>query len=186
MGSTSLIGGKRVSKADIQVDTYGNMDELNSQMGYFLSLYGNILSKEYRAHLLQIQRNLFKIGGLLSFDFSQKQVFSHGFIDKKDIEILEKEIDAMQEKLLPIRGFILPGGCASAAFSHQLRCVCRRVERKMVALFERECPQEEKTCADANMAFFALGVCYINRLSDFFYVLARFLNKDQGQEEPLV
>lgn len=179
-GTTSLIGGKRVSKAEKQVEAYGQLDELNSSIGYFYALYGHdVLSEEYKKLCLQIQRDLFKIGTLLSYDFKSKQPFTYGFIEAKDVEKLEKEIDTIQAALPPLRGFILPGGCAAAACVHQLRCVCRRVERHVTAFY-----MELKPKADAES--FVLALRYINRLSDFFFVMARYLNKAQGTEEKMV
>ncbi|MDE7091647.1 MAG: cob(I)yrinic acid a,c-diamide adenosyltransferase [Bacteroidales bacterium] len=183
-GTTSLIGGQRVSKADAQVEAYGQLDELNSAIGYFYSLYGNALSEEYRALLLQIQRDLFKIGTLLSFDFHSSKPFTYSFIEEKDIDRLEQEIDAMQTVLPALRGFVLPGGCAAAAYVHQLRCVCRRCERRVMALYERWAAEVTRGVSYASG--FVLALRYINRLSDFFFVMARFLNKEQGTEETLV
>ena len=183
-GTTSLIGGQRVSKADAQVEAYGQLDELNSAIGYFYSCYGNELSEEYRTLLLNIQRDLFKIGTLLSFDFRSAQPFTYSFIEGKDIDKLEREIDAMQTVLPALRGFILPGGCASAAYVHQLRCICRRCERHVMALYERWAAEVTRGVSYASG--FVLALRYINRLSDFFFVMARFLNKEQGTEETLV
>ncbi|MDE6440112.1 MAG: cob(I)yrinic acid a,c-diamide adenosyltransferase, partial [Bacteroidales bacterium] len=175
-GTTSLIGGQRVSKADAQVEAYGQLDELNSAIGYFYSLYGNALSEEYRALLLQIQRDLFKIGTLLSFDFRSSKPFTYSFIEEKDVDRLEREIDAMQSVLPALRGFVLPGGCASAAYVHQLRCICRRCERRVMALYERWAAEVTRGVSYASG--FVLALRYINRLSDFFFVMARFLNKE--------
>lgn len=183
-GTTSLIGGLRVSKADAQVEAYGQLDELNSAIGYFYSLYGNALSEEYRALLLQIQRDLFKIGTLLSFDFRSAKPFTYSFIEEKDVDKLEQEIDAMQTALPALRGFVLPGGCAQAAYVHQLRCICRRCERRVMALYERWAAEVTRGVNYASG--FVLALRYINRLSDFFFVMARFLNKEQGTEETLV
>ncbi|MDE6307694.1 MAG: cob(I)yrinic acid a,c-diamide adenosyltransferase [Bacteroidales bacterium] len=183
-GTTSLIGGQRVSKADAQVEAYGQLDELNSAIGYFYSLYGNALSEEYRALLLQVQRDLFKIGTLLSFDFRSSKPFTYSFIEEKDVDRLEREIDAMQTVLPALRGFVLPGGCASAAYVHQLRCICRRCERRVMALYERWAAEVTRGVSYASG--FVLALRYINRLSDFFFVMARFLNKEQGTEETLV
>ncbi len=183
-GTTSLIGGLRVSKADAQVEAYGQLDELNSAIGYFYSLYGNALSEEYRALLLQIQRDLFKIGTLLSFDFRSAKPFTYSFIEEKDVDKLEQEIDAMQTVLPALRGFVLPGGCAQAAYVHQLRCVCRRCERRVMALYERWAAEVTRGVSYASG--FVLALRYINRLSDFFFVMARFPNKEQGTEETLV
>ncbi len=184
-GTTSLIGGQRVSKADAQVEAYGQLDELNSAIGCFYSFYGTqVLSEEYRALILQIQRDLFKIGSLLSFDFRTNKPFTYSFIEGKDVEKLEREIDAMQAALAPLRGFILPGGCAAAAYAHLLRCICRRCERRVMALYERWAAEVTRGVNYASC--FVLALRYINRLSDFFFVMARFLNREQGTEETLV
>ncbi|MEG1717149.1 MAG: cob(I)yrinic acid a,c-diamide adenosyltransferase, partial [Bacteroidales bacterium] len=130
-GSTSLIGGRRISKADAQVEVYGNLDELNSWIGVLAS-YQKVFGESDREMLGAIQENLFKIGSFYSFDFSIEKKFDLPFIDLLDIERLEEEIDTMQGKLPVLKDFILPGGVRTAAQTQVARCVCRRCEREMV------------------------------------------------------
>ncbi|MDE5704390.1 MAG: cob(I)yrinic acid a,c-diamide adenosyltransferase [Bacteroidales bacterium] len=183
-GTTSLIGGQRISKADAQVEAYGQLDELNSAIGYFNALYGQGLSEEYRNIILQIQRDLFKVGTLMSFDFRTGAPFTYTFIEDADVDRLEREIDAMQAGMPAWRGFILPGGSASAAYVHLLRSICRRCERCLMPLCDHVTHTQSGKATYGTA--FDLALRYINRLSDFFFVLARFLNKSQGTEEVLV
>ncbi len=163
-GTTSLIGGRRVSKADAQVEAYGTLDELNSWMGQVAcdikedeSLYNTIL---------QIQSVLFKIGGFYSFDFASEKPFEYPFVEDIDIEILEKWIDKLDAALPPLDNFILPGGTPASCHAHIARTVCRRGERALIGLAES---------VDATRARTAQR--YINRLSDFLFVLARYQNE---------
>lgn len=162
-GQTSLLGGKRLPKNHVRIDAYGNVDELNAFIG---------LLRDYTVHphtqsvLLHIQDRLFTLGSILAAAGDENK-FKIPQIHETDIELLEKEIDAMNEKLEPLRTFILPGGSQSASVAHICRTVCRRAERRCVDLAgEEEIPE--------------LIVKYLNRLSDYFFVLSRFLNKIAG------
>lgn len=161
-----MIGGRRVSKADPQVEAYGTLDELNSWVG----LVACDLVKDEPLHkfLLQIQGVLFKIGGFYSFDFASGKSFDYPFVEDADIEELERWIDELDATLRPLDHFILPGGTPASCHTHIARTVCRRAERALVGL-------EKSMNAEATRACMAQR--YINRLSDFLFVLARYQNE---------
>ena len=160
-GETSLLGGTRVSKAHQKLEAYGTVDELNSHVGMIASL-----NKDHAAFLNKIQHRLFNIGSLLA---TEKEVsFELPSIDINDIEVLELEIYRLNENLPTLKNFILPGGSSSSAQAHIARCVCRRAERRVVAL------QEEK---------YSILVQYLNRLSDYLFVLSRDLLRLEGKTE---
>lgn len=160
-GSTSLFGGKRVLKCEELVDVYGSIDELNSWVGHVASLFS---SPDVKQFLQVIQSDLFTIGSTLA---GWKGDLSS--LDGR-VKEMEARIDAMEEGLPPIRNFILPGGSQLAAHAHITRSICRRVERQMVALSQK---QEVDICM----------IKYLNRLSDLFFMLARFINKQENVEE---
>ncbi|MCM1530800.1 MAG: cob(I)yrinic acid a,c-diamide adenosyltransferase [Bacteroides sp.] len=171
-GTTSLIGGRRVAKCDAQVEVYGTIDELNSHIG-LLAAYP-VHSPEEAAFLQQIQRCLFGIGSFYSFDFSAGKEFALPFVNEEDIACLEAAIDTMESCISPLKSFILPGGVLAAAQAHVARTVCRRCERKMTGF--QGVPQAESGRE-------SLAKAYINRLSDFLFVKARYLNfKAQNQD----
>lgn len=175
-GTTSLIGGRRVRKSDLQVEVYGQLDELNSWIG-LLSSYHNVFDEKDRDFLYRVQQNLFKVGGFYSFDFSQGKDYSYDFITDGDVKEVESLIDAMQEELPPLRQFIMPGGTRLASFTHIARTICRRCERTMDSFESVPDLAKEKE---------KLAKSYINRLSDYLFVLARYVNlceNDRGQEE---
>ncbi len=169
-GTTSLIGGRRVSKAAGQVDIYGNIDELNSWLG-LLASYRKVLSEEDRRFIEGIQRNLFKIGGFYSFDFESGKSFSYAFIEEKDVCALEEAIDRMDGRLPALNDFVLPGGLRAAAQTHVARTVCRRCERLMVGFGQIPAGERERE---------RLALRYVNRLSDYLFVLARYENLSAG------
>ena len=149
-GRTSLFGGKRVAKNDARIEAYGTVDELNSFLGAIPGL-------------ADIQSDLFEIGAHLASPGTSK--FSG--VDPARIEDLERAIDEMERELAPLASFILPGGCAEAVQFHIARTVCRRAERRVVAL-EDETPATRSTIA------------YLNRLSDYLFVAARYANHKAG------
>ncbi len=163
LGETSLIGGRRVYKSHLRIECYGTVDELNSCLGLLLSL--PVKDKKARNTLIHIQDRLFVIGSLLAADPKSSRMTLPELLEK-DIVFLEKEIDRMTAGLLPLKSFILPGGDFSASWCHVARCVCRRVERLAVELSCKE-KVENKI------------VPYLNRLSDYLFVLARKINADQ-------
>lgn len=169
-GQTSLIGGTRVPKYHLRIETYGTIDELNSWLGLIRDQQIN--EKSVKA-LLEIQDRLFTIGSLLAED-PEKSRMKLPHINSNDITFLENEIDAMNEKIPELKSFILPGGHTTVSYCHIARCVCRRAERHIVHLSE-DAVIDEKI------------IIYINRLSDYLFTLARFLaDRLQAPETPWV
>ena len=160
-GSTSLFGGKRVLKCEELVEVYGSLDELNSWVGHIAALFPSADVKQF---LQAIQSDLFTIGSTMA---GWKGDLSP--LDGR-VKEMEARIDAMEESLPPIRNFILPGGAQLAAHAHITRSICRRVERQTVALMQKQ--ELDKRI-----------VKYLNRLSDLFFMLARFINKKENVEE---
>ncbi len=165
-GQTGLFGGKRVAKSHPRIEAYGTVDELNSYIG--LIRFKKIQSN-YQDVLGNVQNRLFDLGSILASD-PDKTNLKVPEISNNDIHLLEKEIDSMNEELPDLRAFILPGGNDEVSFCHIARCVCRRAERLVVALNEDE-PVDDLT------------IKYLNRLSDYLFVLARKLGQDFGVDE---
>lgn len=176
-GSTALFGGTRVPKHHTRIESYGTVDELNSQLGM---LRDQEIDRHSHEMLLIIQERLFTLGSILATD-PEKAVLKSGKqrldiprISAEDIELLEKEMDQMNEELPEMTHFILPGGHQAVSVCHISRCVCRRAERLATALYE-VAPFEEQVLQ------------YLNRLSDYLFVLARKLSKDlQAKEIPWI
>lgn len=166
-GETSLIGGRRLPKDDIQIASYGVIDELSSEIGLLVT-YCSL--KHDIDFLQQIQRDLFLIGGYLASDWDVEQPFVNVSYDR--IKVIENEIDAINSGLTSLNTFILPGGSRSACIAHACRTICRRAERKMVAFL-----RTKESLVDN------VVLVYINRLSDYFFVLARRLNIDEEVNE---
>ena len=165
-GQTSLIGGTRVPKHHLRIESYGTVDELNSYIG----LIRDQQVSEYQQNLLkEIQDRLFTIGSALASD-QEKSKMKIPDLHQKDIELLEKEIDTMTAELPELRHFILPGGSNAVSFCHLARCVCRRAERICVHLSEDSFVDEKV-------------MVYLNRLSDYLFVLSRKLCFDNQIEE---
>ena len=167
-GLTSLVGGKRVPKASLRLESYGSVDELNSQLGLLLTYLNEPADQEC---LINIQCKLFAIGNILATDPESNQPCKCQ-ITEQDITELEQCIDLANDGLPGWRGFTLPGGCRAAAVAHVCRTVCRRTERHIYALDAEE-PVDRNVTA------------YINRLSDYLYVLACRLNFLGGTDEIL-
>ncbi|MFT5216677.1 MAG: cob(I)alamin adenosyltransferase [Glaciecola sp.] len=172
-GTTALFGGTRVPKHHIRIDSYGTVDELNSHLGLIRDQDIDVHSKTI---LQGIQDKLFTVGAVLATD-PEKAILKNGKerlnipkISEGDIELLEKEMDAMNLELPEMTHFVLPGGHQTVSFCHIARCVCRRAERLASALNELE-PFQPET------------LTYLNRLSDYLFVLARKLSKDLQAEE---
>jgi cob(I)alamin adenosyltransferase len=163
-GSTSLIGGTKVLKNNIRIESYGTIDELNSWIGV---VSDHTSSEELRQLLKEVQDRLFTIGSSLACDPEKERKLLIPDLHERDIELLEKEIDKMNELLPEMKSFILPGGSPAISFVHVARCVCRRAERMCVALQEKE------------MEIEPLILKYLNRLSDFLFVIARFTGYTQ-------
>ena len=169
-GTTSLYGGKKVSKDNIRVEAYGNIDELNAYVGL---LRDQAIDQDSKKSLLKIQNELFVLGSLLATPPEKvKKKSNTKSITLQHISFLENEIDKMTKYLAPMTHFILPGGHPIVSYCHIARNVCRRAERRVVHL-------SEESLVDGIL----LG--YLNRLSDYFFVLARKLSKDLGVKETL-
>lgn len=165
-GTTGLFGGARVPKHHIRIESYGTVDELNSYIG--LVRHRNIDPKS-EAILGEVQDRLFTIGSILASDPSKSNLVVPD-LHESDIELLEKEIDRMNETLPEMRSFVLPGGNDTVSFCHIARCVCRRAERLTVLLNETE-------------KISPLVIKYLNRLSDYLFVLSRKITQDDKLDE---
>lgn len=162
-GTTSLVGGRRVSKTDLRLEAYGTVDELNAQLGMLSALLPS--EDEGKALLRFIQHRLFAVGAYLATDLSCTSLPAAGQVGADAVSRLETAIDRMDASLPRLEAFVLPGGSLAAAVCHVCRTVCRRAERRMLALEEAGvCP------VDTHVKQF------INRLSDFLFVLSRRLN----------
>lgn len=165
-GQTSLIGGTRVSKADLRIDTYGTVDELNAYIGL---VRDQAINTGRRDLLKEIQDRLFTIGAILASEPEQTKKTIPD-LHESDIKLLENQMDEMTEVIPPLRAFVLPGGHQSVSFCHVARTVCRRAERLVILLNE-------------NDAVEPLVIRYLNRLSDFLFVLSRKMTQELGTEE---
>lgn len=166
-GTTGLVGGSRVKKYDPRLEGYGTVDELNACIGV-IRAYD--IPTEINEQLIQIQNKLFNIGSRLASDEKGDAYTAQLSIKNEDIEALEKAIDKFEEDLPELKNFILPGGELSVAQCHMARTICRRAERRIIEFAEQIPVQPEI-------------VKYINRLSDFLFVLARKLGNNKGNEE---
>ncbi len=167
-GKTSLIGGTKVPKSHIRIGAYGTVDELNA----FIGLLGDQLADTHSREMLrEIQDRLFTIGSSLACDPDKEIAMKIPDLQESDILLLENEIDSMNEKLPEMKSFILPGGNISVSTAHICRTVCRRAERFVVELNEIE-PLTQP-----------LIIKYVNRLSDYLFVLARYIGLLNGVTE---
>jgi len=162
-----LFGGKRVSKAHIRIEAYGTLDELNSFLGVLADQPVN--NSERRGFLIAIQNHLFVMGSILASSPEKSKVKIPSF-DTSQTEVLEREIDSMNHSLPELRNFILPGGHQSVSTCHTVRSVCRRAERAVIRL------------ADSEEVDLAL-IKYLNRLSDYLFVLSRMIARELEVEE---
>ncbi len=172
-GTTALFGGTRVPKDHARIESYGTVDELNSYIGL---IRDQEIKQHYKDILIEIQDRLFTVGAILATP-PEKEVLKNGEkrlqnlgIVESDIELLEKEIDIMEDSLPQMTHFVLPGGHTTVSYCHIARCVCRRAERLAVHLSHNE------PVAD-------ITIKYLNRLSDYLFVLARKLSKDLNADE---
>ncbi|MFC4817227.1 MULTISPECIES: cob(I)yrinic acid a,c-diamide adenosyltransferase [unclassified Flavobacterium] len=172
-GTTALFGGTRVPKHHIRIESYGTVDELNSYIGL---IRDQQINTHYQDVLIEIQDRLFTLGAVLATP-PEKEILKNGQprlqnlgITESDIAYLENEIDTMEESLPPMTHFVLPGGHTTVSYCHIARCVCRRAERLATHLHESE-PTDE------------LVLKYLNRLSDYLFVLARKLSFDLHANE---
>lgn len=166
-GETSLIGGLRVPKYHERIEAYGTLDELNSFIGL---IRDQKINKHYKKILTEIQSVVFILESILATDPQSKTAKELPVLSEKDVELLEKEIDEMNEELPPLRNFILPGGHSTVSYCHIARTVCRRSERLVIKM-------------SGNNIIDPLVLQYLNRLSDYFFVLARKLGKDLDADE---
>ena len=162
-GTTSLFGGKRVSKDECHVQAYGDVDELNSYIGYIRSVNKH---KELDSMLEKIQENLFVLGSQLASVTNSRLPQ----LTNDSVKFLEENIQKFEKDLPQLRRFILPTGVQTAAFLHVARAVCRRAERSIVAL------SKEKKISENSIP-------YVNRLSDLLFTLARYANKKEGKSD---
>lgn len=172
-GMTSLVGGQRVSKTDLRLEAYGTVDELNSQLGLLLT---EVSDASDHALLNEVQNHLFVVGGYLATDQSTTQLRAQTVVTPAMIESLEKAVDEIDSSLPKLRAFVLPGGTRGASMAHVCRTVCRRAERRILAL-NNQLKERNEAELDANV------LSYMNRLSDFLFVLARKMNIIEGQDE---
>ncbi|MEN9701307.1 MAG: hypothetical protein RIR55_622 [Bacteroidota bacterium] len=165
LGKTSLIGGTRVPKSHIRIESYGTVDELNSFIGLLSDLLTN---EEIKIILKEVQDRLFTVGSSLACDPDKEPHLKIPDLKETDITYLEQQIDAMNLVLAPMKSFILPGGHQAISTAHIARCVCRRAERWCVNL------QEE------NLFVEPMVIQYLNRLSDYLFVVARYIGHLNG------
>ncbi len=176
-GKTSLLGGERVFKHNLRISLYGEMDELNSHLGYLVTLLDQSTFDTLIEDLKSIQHRIFDLGSY--FACENKDVatkFQITGISNADIVFLEKKIDEMDNSLMPLKNFILPGGDRASAYAHVCRTVCRRVERILTQFYN-----EAKIILDTQME----QLIYINRLSDYFFITSRWINHKVGAKEVL-
>lgn len=165
-GTTALFDGSRVRKDNERVDLYGDIDELNGILGLAHSF---IINADLRKALQQVQKDLFALGAKLANPNEKKQKEKADF-DENKVIWLENNIDEMEKALNPMKSFILPGGSSSSSCLHFARCVCRRGERKLVHFATKEDVDD-------------LYIKYLNRLSDYLFVAARYANFLEGKED---
>jgi cob(I)alamin adenosyltransferase len=166
-GETSLIGGTRVKKSHARIEAYGTVDELNAFIGV---VRDQDINQKRQPLFSEIQDRLFTIGSTLATDPDKEGKVPTPDLHEADIKLLEEQMDLLDEVLPPLRHFVLPGGHPAVSFCHVARTVCRRAERLVIAL------QEESPVDD-------LVVKYLNRLSDFLFVLSRAMAFELGVKE---
>ncbi|RPJ78426.1 MAG: cob(I)yrinic acid a,c-diamide adenosyltransferase [Alphaproteobacteria bacterium] len=168
-GTTGLVGGTRIKKSDPRIHLYGEVDELNSFIGLGISFLDKSFDKTF---LYEIQSSLFDLGSNLACEKEKRAQFKLPQIKDAVIEKLETEIDKMDSKLKPLHTFILPSGSQAASSFHVCRTVCRRVERQLVDFEDVQAGEVPGS-----------ALAFINRLSDYFFILARYLNHSKQIEE---
>ena len=166
-GTTSLVGGVRVPKTHIRLEAYGTVDELNAHLGLLVTY---LTDEADACFVRQIQDTLFAIGSYLATDTSQTHLKERSIITSAQVEALEHEIDRLDGRLPRLTAFVLPGGSRGAALCHICRTVCRRAERRILSL------DSEAEVAPELQA-------YVNRLSDYLFVLSRKMNQDEKKGE---
>jgi cob(I)alamin adenosyltransferase len=166
-GQTGLIGGTRVPKNDIRIEAYGTVDELNSHVGYLTTFP---LSEKVSTYLSTLQNVLFTIGSYLATDQERVALHQASIVSQKHIEDIEKQIDILSDGVPPLEYFVLPGGAPSGAVCHVCRTVARRAERRLFDV-------ADSYPVDQNV------LIYVNRLSDYFFALSRYLTISAGCTE---
>lgn len=167
-GSTSLVGGERVKKNCARLEAYGTIDELSSNLGVISSSAG--CDNEVKGQIQRVQNILFNIGCYLATDVKEGEEPKATLLTDSDIRQLEGWIDALDEQTPAIRAFVLPGGCPLCSYAHVARVVCRRAERRILDLAD-QCYVDPAV------------IKYVNRLSDYLFILARYFNFMAGVEE---
>ena len=176
-GETSLVGGVRIKKSDIRLEAYGTVDELSANLGMLIAMMEDRQREnsasgmdEERNLVIRVQNNLFNVCTHLATDQSQTPLYPSAHLAEGEIELLEEHIDKLMKMLPEPQGFILPGGTVHAAQAHICRTVCRRAERRIAALAEvaQIAPEMQQ---------------YVNRLSDYLFVLAKIINFNEGKSE---
>lgn len=167
-GNTQLLGGTNISKDNNRLECYGTIDELNAHIGHIYDQEIDLVSKKI---MLKIQNTLFNLGSNIAFDQKAKNlIIPH--LSENDVEIIEESIDAMEKNLPALTNFILPSGHSTSSLCHIARTVCRRAERSLVRLMTNEKVEE-------------INIKYLNRLSDFLFVLSRYILLLNKKEEVL-
>ena len=166
-GETSLVGGVRIKKSHVRLEAYGTVDELSAQLGMLVAMMGD--SGE-RDTIVRIQNNLFNVCTHLATDQSQTPLYPSAYLPEGEVQMLEDLVDSIMDELPEKQGFVLPGGCPAACQAHICRTVCRRAERRIAQLAENAVVGEEI-------------ISYVNRLSDYLFVLAKKLNFINGTSE---
>ena len=166
-GETSLVGGVRIKKSDIRLEAYGTVDELSAHLGMLVAM---MKAGEERDLIIRVQNNLFNVCTHIAKDQSQTPLYPSAHLSDGERELLESRIDHLMKQLPERQGFILPGGTPTAAQAHICRTVCRRAERRIAALAEvaQIGPEMQQ---------------YVNRLSDYLFVLAKIINFNEGKSE---
>lgn len=166
-GTTSLVGGRRVPKTHARLEAYGTIDELNAYLGLLVTYLEDEADRNF---VQQVQNELFVVGSHLATDLEHTPLPSAGILSTDARAAMEQEIDRLDAQLPPLRAFILPGGSRAASLCHVCRTTCRRSERRIHTL------SEQAEVAPEVQA-------YVNRLSDYLFVLSRKINLDEGKEE---
>lgn len=165
-GQTSLFGGKRISKSDLRIESYGTVDELNSWIGL---IRDQEIDPGQIKTLIEVQDRLFTLGSMLASD-PEKPLKNIPLVEDRDIVFLELAMDEMDKQLPEMKSFVLPGGHTSVSYCHIARCVCRRAERMVIRLSEESKVDQ-------------IGIRYLNRLSDYLFVLSRKITQDKRIHE---
>ena len=168
-GETSLVGGVRIKKSDIRLEAYGTVDELSAHLGLLIS---QMPEGDERTLLIRVQNDLFNVCTHLATDQSQTPLYPSAHLPEGEIDLLEQRIDKLMKELPERQGFVLPGGHPTACQAHVCRTVCRRAERRIAELAENAIVAPEMQQ-------------FVNRLSDYLFVLAKIINFNESVSEIL-